>query len=154
MFNNDNDPYRYTESGLDNVYIHNLPVVTDDEGEETYGIPRIHELHRAIARFIVEKPSGMSGKELRFVRTEMGLTQAQLAKLVHKEPLTVGRWERGEFVIDENAETLIRLLVIEELNLESALSVAELSASSLPAAGERMIDIDGSDPDNYRPIAA
>jgi DNA-binding transcriptional regulator YiaG len=39
----------------------------------------------------------------------MGMTQAQLALVVHREPLTVSRWERGEENIDSNAEALIRV---------------------------------------------
>lgn len=147
-------PYRYTECGLDNVFLHGLQVVIDDEGKETYAIPYINDLHRAITQMIIVQPTAMSGKALRFVRTELGMTQAELAKFVHKEPLTVGRWERGEHPIDVNAETIIRLLVIDKLKLPSKLSVEELSASSLPSAKIRRIDIDGSDPGNYQPLAA
>jgi transcriptional regulator with XRE-family HTH domain len=51
----------------------------------------------------------MTGKELRFLRTEMGMTQAELAKIVHREPLTISRWERSEDEIDSNAEVLVRV---------------------------------------------
>ena len=147
-------PYRYTECGLDNVFVYGLPPIVDDHGKKVFGVQNINGLHREIARLIVTQDAAMAGKQLRFLRTEMGLTQAELAKLVHKEPLTVGRWEREENPIDENADTLIRLIGIEKMELESKISVEDMSGLSVPRAAPQPIDIDGSDPNNYRSIAA
>lgn len=109
--------YHYRESGLDNVYIHGVDVVTDDAGEETFNIPNVMELHREIARGLVTQLYGLSGAEVRFLRTEIGITQAQLARYVNKDGQTVGRWERGETPVDSNAEIMIRLLAAEKLGL-------------------------------------
>ena len=87
--------YRYTECGLDNVIIDGLDPIVDDDGDIVHSIPRIAGLHRVIARVIVDHAKGISGKELRFLRTELGMTQAELAKMVHREHLTVGRWEHA-----------------------------------------------------------
>eukprot|EP01037_Dinobryon_pediforme_P006373 gene6373-6440_t len=111
--------YRYTESGLDNVIIRDVSFIKDDAGEQVVTIHNIAGLHRAIATAIVMKPVSMSGRELRFLRTEMGMTQAELAAIVHREPLAISRWERGEVEqIDTNAETLIRLHAREALELD------------------------------------
>ena len=147
-------PYMYIECGLDNVFVYGVEPVVDDHGKKVFGVENINGLHRAIAHRIVTQNAAMTGKQLRFLRTEMGLTQAELAKLVHKEPLTVGRWEREENPIDENADTLIRLIGIERMGLDPKMSVKELSGLSVPRAAARPIDIDGSDPKNYRPVAA
>lgn len=145
--------YRYTESGLDNVYVHGADFVTDDAGETVITIPNISGLHRAIATAIVMKTASMTGKELRFLRTEMGMTQAELAAIVHREPLAISRWERGEVEsIDTNAETLIRLHAREALGLEVTASVKDISAWSVPSASTPTLDIDGSDPNDYRPM--
>lgn len=146
--------YRYTESGLDNVIIHGAELVVDDDGEEVVSIPNINGLHKAIAESILLRQSSMSGKELRFIRTEMGLTQAELAEIVHREPLSVSRWERGETPIDHNAQALIRLMAIERLDIDTEVSVQELTGWCVPTARETRIDIDGHDPDRYQPIAA
>lgn len=149
------ESYRYTESGLDNVFIEGMGPHIDDGGEEVYGIPNIIGLHRVISEAIVSHPAGMSGKELRFLRTEMGLTQAELARVVHRDTQTVGRWERGEHPMEGPAEALVRLLAIERLNLEVDQStVAELSGRCVPTARSQPIRIDGHDPDHYRAIAA
>jgi len=147
-------PYHYTECGLDNVLVHGIDPVTDDEDDEVVTILNINGLHRAIAYTILGRKGLMTGKELRFLRTEMGLTQSELAQRVHKDHQTIGRWERGESRIDENAETLIRLLTAETLGLTLKENVVELTGYSVEVAGLPPIEIDGSDPTNYRAMAA
>lgn len=142
--------YHYTECGLDNVVIDGVSFVTDDGGERVVTIPNINGLHSAIALGIVSQRHGISGKELRFLRTEMGMTQAELADMIHREALTISRWERNESPIDPNAETLIRRHAIEALDLDVSARIKELSGWSVPSANQQPIKIDGSDPHNYR----
>lgn len=145
--------YRYTESGLDNVMIQGLNYVRDDAGNDVVTIPNIDGLHRAIAAGIIEQDGSMTGKELRFLRTEMGMTQAELAAIVHREALAISRWERGEVEqIDANAETLIRLVARETLKLDGQSSVKDIAGRSVPSALTSPLVIDGSDTDNYRPL--
>lgn len=146
--------YQYTECGLDNVTIQDMDVVVDDAGEEVYSIPNIVGLHHVIATCIVRHPHGISPKELRFLRTEMGITQAELAEIVKKDHQTIGRWERGEKPIDQNAEALIRLLAAERLKLPTEGSIEELARRCVPAAEIQVITIDGRDPSHYRPVMA
>jgi len=144
--------YRYTECGLDNVFIEGLEVVADDHGEELYCIPNILTLHKMIAHAVIANGTGMSGQELRFLRTEMGYTQEQLADLLKVERATIGRWERGDMTVNANAETVIRLLTAEKLEIDLQMSVEEISKGSMWGAEMTEIRIDGSDPENYRPI--
>ena len=146
--------YLYTESGLDNVIIEGIGVTIDDAGEECVTIPNIRGLHRAIALAILRKPSSMSGKELRFLRSEIGLTQAQLADIVHKEALTVSRWERAEQPVEPNAEAVIRLYVAKKLDLDTGAAIDEIAGRCIPAATAGPLRIDGTDPQHYRPMAA
>jgi len=142
---------RYTASGLDNVLIEGLPVETDDAGETVFRIPHIRALHRVIAHGIVTARGGMSGRELRFLRTELGMTQAELARFVHVDTQTVGRWERGETPIQPAAETLIRRLVAERLGLDLDMGIEELAERSLPRAELRVIRVTTEDGGrNYR----
>jgi DNA-binding transcriptional regulator YiaG len=145
--------YRYTESGLDNVIIEGAHALVDDVGEPCVTITNVNGLHKAIAQGIVLRHSAMIGRELRFLRTEMEMTQAELAALVHREPLAISRWERGEIEIDSNAETLIRLHATERLRL-SPVPVAEVAGWCVPTAQTPPLVIDGSDPDNYQPKLA
>jgi DNA-binding transcriptional regulator YiaG len=145
--------YRYEESGLNNVIIEGAHVLIDDSGESCVTIPNVNGLHKAIALGIVHRHSAMGGRELRFLRTEMGMTQAELAAIVHREPLAISRWERGEIEIDANAETLIRLHATDRLGL-SRVPVAEVAGWCVPTAQTLPLVIDGSDPDNYQPKLA
>jgi DNA-binding transcriptional regulator YiaG len=143
--------YHYRESGLDNVLIEGVMPCKDDEGFDVVTIPNIAGLHATIAEGIVTHRAGMSGKELRFLRSEMGMTQAQLAQVVHHDAQSLGRWERGEFPMEPVAEALIRLLAIEALNLHVKHStIVELSQMCTPSAEPQRILIDGHDPSHYK----
>ena len=146
--------YRYMECGLDNVFIEGLVPDKDDEGDDVITIPNVTGLHQAIAETIVAGETGMRGAELRFIRTEMGMTQAQLAKVLHHDTQTIGRWERNEFAVDQTAEALIRLLAIEQLGLTiDGQTISAISERCVPSAAPKRIVIDGSDPAHYRQAA-
>ncbi|MDK4723389.1 helix-turn-helix domain-containing protein [Rhizobium sp. CNPSo 3968] len=134
--------HHYTESGLKNVVISGIPVEVDDDGDEIITIPAINELHHVIALGIVSHPKGISGDELRFLRTEMGLTQAELASMVHRDKQSIGRWERGEIDIDSPVEAIIRRMAIEKLNLPADVGMDELSRWSIPTAEPQLISVE------------
>lgn len=133
--------HHYTECGLQNVFIEGLEIVLDDDGDEVITIPAVNELHHVIALGIVSHEYGISGDELRFLRTEMGYTQAELAELVHHDKQSIGRWERGEYELDSSAEAIIRRLAIEKLSLKVDSGIDELSRRSIPSAQTQHINI-------------
>ena len=136
--------YHYIECGLPNVFVHGLEPFVDDEGEEVIQIDAINMLHREIARGIVKHESGMNPLELRFLRTEIGLTQSELASLVHCDRQSIGRWERGETSIDPRAETIIRQHVVDVLELEEEGGIAMLARRSVPTAQTQPINIEAA----------
>ena len=146
--------YRYTDSGLDNVIVEGIDFLADDSGEECVMIRNINGLHKAIAHGIVNRRSSISGSELRFLRTEMGMTQSELANVLHREALAISRWEREEVEIDGNAEAVLRLLAIQKLGLPDHADVSEIAGWCKPSAETPPIVIDGSDPSNYHPKIA
>lgn len=99
--------YHYTECGLDNIYLGNgfsaAPngdvVIKDLEG-----------LHKAIGRMLVSRKAELSGKEIRFLRHEMGMSQATLAHLLRVSEQAVARWEKGKTEAPKPADTIIRAL--------------------------------------------
>jgi DNA-binding transcriptional regulator YiaG len=145
--------YRYDECGLDNVVLKGLPVCTDDDGEEVITIPNVGILHQILVAQVASKDGGLVPKEIRFLRTEMGLTQAQLADVVGRDAQTIGRWERGETAIEKAHELVLRRLAIENSQREVA-TMKELADRTLLAAGDRPYLIDARDPSDYQPIAA
>ena len=123
--------HHYKACGLPNVWIR-CRCVIDDAGNKTFIIPNIHGLHKAIAHDVVHSPGTLSGPELKFLRSEMGLTQTQLGELVHRKRLTIARWETEETPIGAVADTLIRSLASDKLKL-AKLNPEELSHNWVPS---------------------
>ncbi len=146
--------YRYTECGLDNVVIVGVDFLTADDGEEVIIIPAAGKLHKAIAESILRRPFSMSGRELRFLRTEMGMTQAELARLLHRDAQTIARWEKEEIEMDGNVETVVRLLAAEKLGIDLGSDIEAVAIWSTPSKAPREIRIEGSPEGDYRPVAA
>ena len=67
----------------------------------------------------------------------------------------VNRWETGEKPIDKHVESLIRLHVAEELEIDLVMSVEEVTRRSGGGGPKRApIRIDGRNPEEYHPKAA
>ncbi len=139
--------YNYTECGLDNVVLCNVDVLNDDDGEEVAIIKNVNALQQCIIAAVLASEGCLSDKELRFLRTYLGLTQDTLAHKLHKERITISRWERGERVIENNADALVRLLVAEKLGLD--LKSSEVMEKCVEPSMKHYF-IDGSNPNNYR----
>jgi len=146
--------YHYRECGLDNVFVIGVKSMVDDDGELVVSIPKVNQLHKAISIDLVCKPAMLSGKEIRYLRTEMGMTQGELAEFIHRDHQTIGRWERGECPVEATADTLLRLLAIEKLRLPLKARVQEISRRSVECATSELIEIDGRDPGKCRPLKA
>ena len=120
--------YHYTECGLDHVFIKVDVIEADDAGNRVFRFPAINRLHKAIAECIIESDGLLDGKEIRFLRTEMGMTQAELARLLDRDGQTVARWEKGEKDVDRAQDALIRQLAAERI-VARVLKTTELLAS-------------------------
>lgn len=145
--------YRYDECGLNNVILVGLETCEDDLGDEVITIKHINVLHRAILAAISQKKTAITPKELRFIRTELGLTQSELANRLNKDTQTIARWEKSQNPIDPTADTLIRVLVME-ITATTQPSVAELASWAVSSSAEPPIRIDASDQMNWKPLAA
>ncbi|HXW24606.1 MAG TPA: helix-turn-helix domain-containing protein [Xanthobacteraceae bacterium] len=114
-----NETYHYTESGLDNVFLEG-GVEYADKGK-TVIIHDIDGLQHAIGLWLVREPRRLSPKEFRFLRSELLLSQARLAKILGVKELTVGRWERGESEIPLSSEAIVRAMFLESLGEKGEL---------------------------------
>lgn len=106
----DNDGlFHYTSCGLDNVYLRDGFNLAEDD--KSYSISQLEDLHRCIAVHLIQFTSMLTGKELRFLRKEMNLTQADLAKRMGVDKQTVGRWEKDE-TENSTADRMVRMLYL------------------------------------------
>jgi putative transcriptional regulator len=108
--------YHYTACGLDNVYLAGGVDFHDGPRGKQVSIRDIDGLHAAIGRFLVTQKRHLSGKEFRFLRHEMLMSQATLANLLDVAEQTVHRWEAGKTEIPSGAEAVIRFLYKEQLD--------------------------------------
>src|SRR6516162_999531 len=87
-------PYHLKAVGLPNVYLLNgVSFEKDDEYGDVAHIENIKGLHVAIGLYIVEKPGLMTGKEFRFLRKQMGLTQEGLGQKLQLSAQTIANYE-------------------------------------------------------------
>ena len=108
--------YHYLECGLDDVYLVNGFERTKSARGTSIAIRDIDALHRAIGESLCLKKKDLTGKEFRFLRREMLMSQSTLAHLLDVGEQTVHRWEAGKASIPKAAEALLRLMYRDEPN--------------------------------------
>ena len=124
--------YRYLESGLDNVIICGVDLIDCDCGETSAVIPRIIALHEAIADCLLEQDTYLSGKEIRFLRKNLGLKGKVFANLVGVDQATLSRWENDKSKPSARADRLIRFLYASKKKPEKAEEIASLTYKTPP----------------------
>lgn len=115
---------QYKGCGLDDVYILGGYKTVNTNYGEGIAVDDIDGLHRAIGEFLVTQKKELSGKELRFLRKEMDLTQSELGKFIGISSQQVARWEKSHSAISGPADVLLRKLYLEHIN--GSISLREL----------------------------
>jgi putative zinc finger/helix-turn-helix YgiT family protein len=100
-------------------------------GEYEVAIPAIDELNDVIADSVIRKRGRLKGAEIRFLRTYLGYSGADFARLIGSSASTVSKWESDSQPIGHHADLLLRALVVvgkkvEEYPIET---FAEISAA-------------------------
>lgn len=114
--------YHYDTCGLDNVYLVNGYEVREYDGKPAVGIHNLDGLHKVIGCSLVEMSTVLSGKEFRFLRHEMDLSQKAVGHLFGKEDQTVAKWEKDELPVPQMADVLIRAMFVEWVGGESEVN--------------------------------
>jgi len=83
-------------------------------GDEEVVIPNIEGLHKAIAGLLAEKPAKLSPQEVRFLRTYLGYSSVDFARVMGVTAETVSRWERVDqpHSMGETAERFLRYMAV------------------------------------------
>ena len=104
----------YTSCGLKNVRLRNGYEATETAYGKAVSIHDLEGLHRTIGLHIVRhNPELLNGDEIRFLRKELDLPQAQLARILDVTEPTVRNWEAGRNRISGPADRLLRTLYME-----------------------------------------
>jgi DNA-binding transcriptional regulator YiaG len=108
--------HHYTESGLDNVYLLDGYTVHKTPYGKGVSIQNTAALHKAIGKWLMVQPRPFDGAELRFIRTEMELTQRALAGIIGTQEQTLRLWEKyRDRFMPATAERLLRAIYSEFL---------------------------------------
>ena len=102
----------YTACGLDNVWLANGYTVKETKYGKGVSIDDVDGLHRLLATNLVEKEGLLTGKEFRFLRVHLGLTQQGVGKLLGDvSENAVSLWERKD-TVPAIYDHWLRMLVI------------------------------------------
>lgn len=125
----DGELLHYRESGLDNVYLANGWRWEETPIGRFLEIKDDRALFAALARHIIEQPYQPSGKELRYLRVYLDLSQAELGKLLGLSDQQVARWEKETSKIEPAVFRLLSLLVRERIGEKMSVQ-ADLKAAA------------------------
>lgn len=107
----------YKESGLDNITLIGVTVYKCDQcGEEYFNYGNMDQLHRLIAKVLLEKKGLLTGGEIRFLRKHIGYSGAMFAKLIGYEHETISRIETGASPVQPSFDRLVRFSVSSKIS--------------------------------------
>ena len=113
--------FQYTGCGLHNIWLSSGYEIEWIDGEEAITIHDLDGLHAAIGRALVNRKKSLNGPEVRFLRLQMDLTQAELARLIGCDAQQIARYEKGQNKIPGPADRLSRALYREHLQDRGSL---------------------------------
>lgn len=136
----DKEPYRYTMSGLDDIYLcGGYDRVKTDYGDAVV-IHHMDDLHRVIGLYLTQSKKTLDGKEIRFLRHQMDLTQAELGDILRVTDQTVARWEKGEVLIPGPEDLLLRAVFLgHTLKAVDVRALAEALRAADSSPSERLV---------------
>ncbi len=102
--------YHYTESGLDNIYLEGIDVYKCRCGEIVASIPKVPQLNSLIGLNLLKKKFLLNGKEIKYLRKNVGLTATKLSRYLGVDNATISRWENGTQNISKPHDHLLRLV--------------------------------------------
>lgn len=105
--------HHYTECGLDGVYLLGVDICDCPKcGENYVKIPLMPQLNTVIGMGLIKKKSLLNGKEIRYLRKNMGLKSKELAEYLGTVQETVSRWENNKQKIRKAHDRLIRMIYL------------------------------------------
>jgi putative transcriptional regulator len=106
--------YHYTMCGLDNVWLENGFEIIETPYGQGVSIHDVEGLHVAIAKNIITKSKRLTGKEIKFLRKELNMSQSALSVALGVSENSVRGWEKSRTDISQPADRLLRLIYISK----------------------------------------
>ncbi len=115
--------FQYTACGLDNVWLANGYKVKTTRHGDAVAVNDVDGLHKLIAQTLIEKKGRLTGKEFRFLRTQLGLSQEALGALLDFSENAVSLWERKD-TVPAACDQWLRMSVLAKLEGNAKLADA------------------------------
>ncbi|MEQ8815101.1 MAG: hypothetical protein RLO51_20025 [Thalassobaculum sp.] len=116
--------YHYTMCGLDYVHLINGYSAHETEYGEGVSIERADELDRIIAYLVLTSHARLRGQEVRFLRSLLHKSQAEIAAQLGVKRLTVARWEGSPNTpIPGPADRTLRIITVRDIFGRKAVEV-------------------------------
>lgn len=135
-------PHHYKACGLDDVYLLSGYEVVSTHYGSGVSVKNVDALHRAIGEFLTKHKKVLNGKEVRFLRKQMDLTQSDLGKFLGVSDQQVARYEKGESKkMPGAADAVLRMLYLEHVggNISVRALLTELEETDAPARTEKQV---------------
>lgn len=109
--------YHYTDCGLLNVYLRNGYTIKETKYGEAVAIHNLENLHQVLGMELVNNTPYLSGKEMKFLRKELDLSQKRLGEILGVSEMSIRNWESDrDNNISKPSERLLRILYQEHVN--------------------------------------
>lgn len=106
--------FHYTACGLANVWLANGYTLKTTRHGTAVAVNDVDGLHQLIANTLIDKPGRLSGKEFRFLRTQLGLSQEALGVMLGFSENAVSLWERKD-TVPAACDQWLRMSVLAKL---------------------------------------
>ena len=117
-------PRLYEDCGLENIWLVDGFSITERNGEELMQVEDVEGLHKAISLHLVRHRKALAGREIRFIRRAIDMTQGELAHRLGTGVQTVARWEKNQINIPGPEDRLLRITAL--LGITDPQSFAEM----------------------------
>jgi len=105
--------HHYLDCGLENVFLEGGFKVVDSPYGQGVTINDLDGLHNCIANCLIKKPLPLNGKEFRFLRTELDLSQTTMGDLCGRKERRLRDWEKNNENVPDPANTIVRIVYKE-----------------------------------------
>ncbi len=129
--------FHYKHFALDNLWLANgYQELSTSEGPAV-SFELEDDLERCVARLVLRMPKRIRGWDLRFLRRQLGMSQADFGVMVERDAQTVARWEKAGTEIPRFCDLTIRTLFAARFNTTMTVSelqqCVDLKSKPLPA---------------------
>ncbi len=123
-------PCRYDLTGLKNVSLAGITVFYCPRcGAEAPSIPKLPELHRALALDLVGRNEELVGDEIRFLRKWLGYSSSRFADLLGMAIEHLSRVEHGHKTLGTSSDRLLRVIALTAAKKTEFSDVTRLFAA-------------------------